>query len=196
MDTKSKKIIKAFLIATVFALSVRLFLVEDYRITSHSMEPTILKGDLVLVFKAAFNLRLPFSNFELLRTGTPQRGDIVALSLPDEPYLSFIKRVVGVGGDRIEIREGELWVNNTPLQYQNSQNGTHEYEERFPSGSRNLVSLNKQALKNYGPIGIPESHFFVLGDNRNESVDSRIWGPLPLSCLKGKLVWSWFSEAN
>lgn len=158
------------------------------------MAPTLQKGDLVLVYKAAFNFRLPFSNFELLRTGTPRRQDIVAFSLPDEPYHSFIKRVVGVSGDKIEIRDGELLVNNIKLKYQDSDKARNQFEEQFPSGKRNLVSLDKDSLSNYGPIEIPEGHFFVLGDNRNESVDSRIWGPLPFSCLKGKFAWKWFSQ--
>lgn len=196
MNAKSKKILKAFFLSTLFALSIRLFLIEDYRITSNSMAPTLFKGDLVLVYKAAFNLRLPYSNFELLRTGTPQRSDIVAFSLPDEPSQAFIKRIIAVGGDKVEIKEGELWINSTKLEYQTIGSAQDQFQEEFPSGKRNLVSLNKESLKNYGPIDIPSGHFFVLGDNRNESIDSRIWGPLPVSCLKGKLAWTWFSFAN
>jgi signal peptidase I len=196
-----RRVIKAFFVATLVALSIRLFVFEDYRITSDSMAPQLFKGDLVLVFKSAFNLRFPFSNFELVRTGKPKHSDIVAFSVPDEPYRAYIKRVVAVGGDTLELKKGELWVNQKKLSYKlltdaREKVWSKKVWEEWPSGKSYPVATNEGTLKDYGPIDIPEGHFFVLGDNRNESIDSRLWGPLPHSCLKGKLAWVWFSYSK
>lgn len=172
---KTSHVIKAFFIATVTALTLRLFVIEDYRITSDSMMPNLLKGDLVLVSKSAFNLRLPFSSFELVRTGKPAREDIVAFSVPGSGNETYIKRIVGVGGDRIEIKKGELWLNGEVVR---------------PSYS---LSVTDTEVPDYGPIDIPEAHFFALGDKRTDSIDSRVWGPIPYSCLKGRVSLVWLS---
>jgi signal peptidase I len=173
----TKNIIKAFVIATVTALTVRLFIIEDYRIASDSMQPGLLKGDLILVSKAAFNLRLPFSNFELARTGAPKRSEVVAFTVPDQGADTFIKRVVALAGDKIEIKDGVLWLNG------NAQ-------------EENDSIIGKEAMANYGPVDVPAEHFFVLGDNRSESIDSRQWGPIPYSCLKGRVALVWLSVGS
>lgn len=188
---KSKNILKAFVVATVTALTVRLFIIEDYRIASDSMRPGLLKGDLILVSKAAFNLRLPFSTFELARTGRPQRSEVVAFSVPDQGSDTYIKRVVAVSGDKVEIKEGVLWVNSVAYQYRKTE-GTEEVWEENPSGQSYRIVPN-QGSENYGPVDVPPDHFFVLGDNRLESVDSRQWGPVPYSCLKGRVALVWLS---
>ena len=187
-----KNIIKAFLISTVTALTLRLFVLEDYRISSDSMKPTLLSGDLVLVSKSAFNLRFPFTSFELIRTASPERSDVVAFTVPEKGPETFIKRVVAVGGDKVEIRKGLLWINNIPASYSPSE--TPESLRESPvAGKSYEVALGKMGSYQYGPVDIPKDHFFVLGDNRSESLDSRLWGPIPYSCLKGRVALVWLS---
>lgn len=187
-----KHITKAFIVSTVTALSLRLFILEDYRISSESMKPTLLSGDLVLVSKSAFNLRFPFTSFELVRTGTPKHSDVVAFTIPDSGVETYIKRVVAVEGDRVEIRNGLLWINNIPASYLPS--GSNETViESAGTGKEYPVYLGKMETYNYGPVDIPKDHFFALGDNREESLDSRLWGPIPYSCLKGRVALVWLS---
>ncbi|MFM8269398.1 MAG: signal peptidase I [Pseudomonadota bacterium] len=173
----TRNISKYFLVATLTALTVRLFIVEDFRISSNSMSPNLLKGDLILVSKSAFNLRLPFSSFELFRTGKPNRSDIVAFSVPEQGTDTYVKRIVALGGDRVEIKDGVLWINGEMAQGEN-------------------LPKDEKVLADYGPVDIPADHFFALGDNRSDSVDSRVWGPIPYSCLKGKVALVWLSVSG
>lgn len=191
---KARSIVKSFVIATIAALTVRLVLVEDYRVASDSMKPSLLKGDLILVSKSAYNLRFPFSTFEILRTGKPERSEVVAFSVPEQGADTFIKRIVGVGGDRIEIREGVLLINDKPAQYYPVEN-TNQMKEKVENDRSYTIILGEKPL-NYGPVDVPKDHFFALGDNRSDSVDSRLWGPIPYSCLKGKVALVWLSVGN
>jgi len=185
-------IIKAFLFSTVTALVLRLFVLEDYRISSDSMKPSLLSGDLVLVSKSAFNLRFPFTSFELMRIGVPERSDIVAFTVPDKGMETYIKRVIAVAGDRVEIKNGLLWVNNLPASYfPTEQSGV--LLESLQGGKNHQVELGEMTQYNYGPVDVPKDHFFALGDNRFESIDSRVWGPVPYSCLKGRVALVWLS---
>lgn len=192
MARRGHFIFKLFFFATVAALAVRLFIVEDYRIASSSMAPRLLRGDLVFIFKGAFNIRLPFSTYEVFKIRRPQRGEIVAFTLPDRGLDTFVKRVVGLEGDQIEIRNGVLYINQVASKY------TPEKEQLFVEesalGGKYQVFWDSQKLKDFGPINVPKNHFFALGDNRIESIDSRAWGPVPYSCLKGKLGFVWLSS--
>jgi len=163
----------AFVLATFCALAVRLFFVEDFRISSDSMAPNLLPGDLVFVYKPEFNLRLPFSSLELIRFRRPRRSEVVAFSLPGRGLETFVKRVIGIEGDRVELRKGVLYING--------QIENEAYRLKRASSYE----------KDYGPVEVPAGYFFALGDNRSESIDSRTWGPVPYSCLKGlvKVVW-------
>jgi len=189
------QIAKAFTMATVVALVLRLFLIEDYRISSDSMMPNLFRGDLILVSKSAFNLRFPFSSFELARTGKPQRSQVVAFSVPDHGVDTYIKRIVAIGGDKVEIKNGALWVNDQKADYlpTNAEEQNHLIQEKWSSGVSYPVLAPPDTMKDYGPVDIPADHFFALGDNRLESLDSRSWGPIPYSCLKGKVSIVWLS---
>ena len=151
-----KNVAKSFLIATATALVVRLFVIEDFRISSESMTPNLLKGDLILVSKSAFNLRLPFSSFELFRT---------------------------------------LWINGEMAETQESSE-SNQILEKWPSGRSYQITKGKSPLADYGPVDVPADHFFALGDNRSDSVDSRKWGPVPYSCLKGRVALVWMSVGS
>ena len=182
--------VRMFIVATAIALAVRLFVVEDYRIVSDSMAPGLLGGDLVFVSKSAFNLRLPFSTYELARLRTPRRGEVVAFTLPDRGGQTFVKRVVALEGDKVSMRENRLEVNGVFAGYRTEADALLETNA---DGVTYPVAGGKATAKDYGPVEIPAGHFFALGDNRADSVDSRSWGPVPLSCLKGRVALVWLS---
>lgn len=192
MRTRVRHFLSLFLIATVAALGVRFLILEDFRVSSDSMFPTLLKGDLVFVSKSAFNLRLPFSSYELLSFKSPARGSVVAFTLPERGLDNFVKRVVAVEGDRVMIQNGVLHVNEQPAEYVVQEKGL--VEEKTPWGSYHIV-WEQEKVKDYGPVDVPKGHFFALGDNRLDSVDSRTWGPVPYSCLRGKVTLVWLSMA-
>lgn len=162
------EILKVFLLATFIALLVRAFIIENYRISSESMLPTYPKNRWVFVNKLAYNIRIPFSTFEIAHISDPTYDEVVAFTLPNRGRETFIKRVVGLSGDRIAIKQGKLFVNDVPV-------------------TPNYPVLSMESSKDYGPIVVPKNHFFALGDNRSESIDSRVWGPIPISYLKGRL---------
>lgn len=187
---------KLVIVATVGALGIRGCVVEDFRIESNSMLPTLWPGDFVIANKAAFGAHLPFSNYEMLRWGIPRRGDVVLFSLPDKNDHLFTKRVIGLPGDQIRIRDGELFRNGERAVYnagpsQLSSEG-EILEERWADGGHYLI-LKKGGLTDFGPIDVPPNHLFLLGDNRSDSIDSRAWGPVPMVYLKGRLAWTLFS---
>lgn len=194
MAQQSRILIKMFFFATVAALAVRLFILEDYRIASNSMSPSLTQGDLVFILKGAFNIRLPFSTYEVVKFRRPERGEVVAFTLPDRGLNTFVKRVIGVEGDQIEIRSGVLYVNQVPSKYTLEKGDL--FSEATPSGNTQRVHWASDKLKDFGPIDVPKNHFFALGDNRLDSIDSRTWGPVPYSCLKGKLGFVWLSKGS
>lgn len=194
MVRRSRFLFKMFFIATVSALCVRLFLLEDYRIASGSMSPGLLQGDLVFIYKGAFNIRLPFSDYEVFKVRRPQRGEVVAFTLPDRGLATFVKRVIGLEGDQIEIRNGVLYVNRVESKYIPEKDDL--YTEEFGQGGKASVHWAAAKLKDFGPIDVPKNHFFALGDNRIDSLDSRSWGPVPYSCLKGRVGFVWVSVAG
>lgn len=191
-----KSILKLFVIATVTALVVRLFGIENYRVVSNSMFPNLKVGEVIFVAKSAFSIKLPFSSYEVVKFSRPKRSDIVAFSLPQHSNVTHVKRVVAVAGDRVEIRDGKLYINNQVSTYQNVEPANRQLAavqasvalEKILGAPDYSVQLDRQALPNYGPIDVPANHFFVLGDNRSDSVDSRTWGPIPYSSLKGKVL--------
>lgn len=200
---KIRGYLKVFLVASAFALLVRLFIVEDFRIASPSMEPNLLTGDLVLVSKSAFNLRVPFSTYELFRFRVPRRGEVVAFSLPGRGTDTYVKRVIATEGDKLQIKQGQITINGAPAKYRKVEGSVVPprqvagapastlFFESFADGEEHLVRLVGKG--DYGPIDIPKGQFFALGDNRPESQDSRGWGPLPLTSLKGRVSFIWLS---
>jgi signal peptidase I len=206
MTRATLSILKLFVVATVIALSVRLLFLENYHIISNSMLPNLLSGDIVFVNKMAFNFRLPFSSYELVKFKRPIRSEVIAFSLPDRGIDTFVKRVVAIEGDRVEIKNGKLFINNAPVSYApvsetrqrdlaalSSPEGGEWLLEHPPQGNPYLIQFEKTPTEHYGPVDVPKNHFFAMGDNRNDSIDSRVWGPVPYSCLKGKVGVVWWS---
>ena len=187
----------------LIVLVVRSFVVEPFRIPSGSMMPTLLIGDFILVNKFAYGVRLPVLNTKFLDTGSPQRGDIAVFRYPENPKIDFIKRIVGVPGDRIAYHNKVLYINGepVPLRYVESYVGTGSgsvmtgarrlYEEVNGVGHDVLVMPGRNVFGGDFDYVVPEGHFFAMGDNRDNSRDSRAWGFLPEENLVGKafLIW-------
>ncbi|MEO8716691.1 MAG: signal peptidase I [Burkholderiales bacterium] len=203
-------------ILIVFLL--RSFLVEPFKIPSGSMIPTLLVGDFILVNKFAYGIRLPVANYELLEVGNPQRGDVMVFRYPEDPSLDYIKRVVGVPGDRIEYRNKRLSINGRPVpmrqiedylsrermqytrRYLETLNGTEHQiliEEDAPPFVPQVRPFPHSGNCNYNMSGlactVPPGHYFMMGDNRDNSSDSRVWGFVPDSNIVGKAFFIWLN---
>jgi signal peptidase I len=202
---------RSFFPVILIVLLLRSFLAEPFRIPSGSMMPTLLVGDFILVNKFSYGIRLPVLNRKIVEVGEPQRGDVVVFRYPKNPSMDYIKRVIGVPGDQVSYRQKMLYINGkaapqTPLGiytgkgYGARLNGLLENRERigerqhsvlinpwepdFPPGCRVLLK---------GTITVPEGHFFVMGDNRDNSNDSRCWGLVPEENLVGKAFGIWMN---
>ncbi|MFQ5904593.1 MAG: signal peptidase I [Candidatus Binatia bacterium] len=169
--------------ALLLALFIRTFIVQAFKIPSGSMIPTLQIGDHILVNKLSYGIRIPFWGRYLMEFGTPQRGDVVVFIFPEDRSKDFIKRVIGVGGDLVEIRGKKIYINSRPLEDPHAHfAGADPKEGGF------------HIRDNYGPRRVPEGHIFVMGDNRDRSYDSRFWGFVNLQDVMGKaflIYWSW-----
>jgi len=203
-------------ILAVFLL--RSFLVEPFKIPSGSMIPTLLIGDFILVNKYTYGIRLPVLNVKVLDVGNPKRGDVMVFRYPADPALDYIKRVVGLPGDRIEYRDKALTVNGKPV----PRRSLPDYESRerlqyYPrflesfDGNEHEIILEKEAPGfvglsmefrhsgncDYNSGGlvctVPPGHYFVMGDNRDNSSDSRVWGFVPDENIVGKAFFIWLN---
>ena len=177
---------EALVLALVLAACMRSFVVQAFKIPSGSMVPTLQVGDYILVNKFAYGLRLPVFNTRLVAIGAPQRDDVVVFTSPTDPSKDFIKRVVGVAGDSVEIRNKQVVINGHPWA------DPHAY---FADGRPNADGSRPR--DNYGPVTVPPDHVFVLGDNRDRSSDSRFWGFVQSDNVRGKAVlvyWSWVGD--
>ena len=178
--------IEAILVAILIALFIRTFVVQAFKIPSGSMKQTLQICDHILVNKFIFGVKMPYWNKTILPLKKPQRGDIIVFKYPVDPSKDFIKRVIGVGGDVVESRDKQLYVNHTQV---NHKFGVH-------TDPRILSGANKPR-DNFGPLTVPENALFVMGDNRDESYDSRFWGFVDLKAVNGKafiIYWSWDSQ--
>ena len=178
--------IEAILIAIVLALFIRTFVVQAFKIPSGSMKETLKIGDHILVNKFLYGTRIPFTDITLLPLTSPKHGDIVVFKFPEDPDKDFIKRVVGVEGDTIEIRNKQLFVNGAPADYEQA---IFTDPVTIPGGV--------QPRDNFGPVRVPPDTLFVMGDNRDHSYDSRFWGGVDMKAVKGKafmIYWSWDKE--
>lgn len=200
---------RSFFPVLLFVLILRSFIIEPYRIPSGSMKPTLLVGDFIAVNKYAYGLRLPVLNTKVLDVGEPKRGDVMVFRYPVDPKVNFIKRVVGVPGDLIEYRNKQLYVNGEKVskhdgevktvldEYGNAVTVRHWLED--------LGNVKHQVYERLTPgreavgIRVPEGQYFMMGDNRDDSDDSRAWGFVPEENIVGKAfgVWmSWDSTLN
>lgn len=195
---------KAFFPVILIVFVLRSFIAEPFRIPSGSMLPTLNIGDFILVNKFSYGVRLPVINSKVISVSDPARGDIMVFRFPHDTKMHFVKRVIGLPGDSIEYRAEKLYINGEPM----PQLADGEYQ--FKSGATRQMMLNKlseqlgevkhsilldprrknaQSMK----FEVPADHYFVMGDNRNYSNDSRYWGFVPDENVVGKAFFIWFS---
>ena len=187
--------VEAILIAIVLALLIRTFVVQAFKIPSGSMKATLQIGDHILVNKFAYGVKFPYLKVPfwgktdhhygktIIPLGKPKRGDIIVFKFPEDPEKDFIKRVIGVAGDVVHIRNKKVYVNEKPIE---DTYGIHT--------DNHIMPRNLQPRDYFGPVTVPEDKVFVMGDNRDHSYDSRFWGFVDLDALKGKafiIYWSW-----
>lgn len=202
---------RSFFPIFLIVLLLRAFLVEPFRIPSGSMMPTLLVGDFILVNKFAYGIRLPVSKTKMVELGEPARGDIVVFRWPENPRLDYIKRVVGLPGDRISYRKKTLLINGEPARidvvgpYQPVGSGMRalgSIEGREKLGSLEHSVLVNPMAPDFSPscrfmanqeVTVPEGHFLMVGDNRDDSNDGRCWGFVPEANLVGKAFFIWMS---
>jgi len=195
---------KAFFPVLAVVLILRSFVAEPFRIPSNSMMPTLLTGDFILVNKFTYGLRLPINNHKVVGIGEPQRGDVVVFRPPHHPDQDWIKRVVGLPGDRVGYHDNQVSVNGKVLTYapigvyQGKGNGTEmtgaeELQEDLLGRQHHVLERTNLPFIDQGEGDwiVPPGHYFVMGDNRDNSEDSRYWGFLPEQNLRGKafLIW-------
>lgn len=205
----------------VVILALRWSIASPYHVPTASMEPTIKVGDRLLAFKLAYNFKVPFTEITLGHWGTPERGDIIVFKYPRDPDVDYVKRVVAVGGDEVKIVDDILYVNNEPQ----PRTGVIEdravlddiddqkdikllYKENL-FGNEHFVMQNVAQARHFNhsnwpspamsPYKVPEGSVFCIGDNRDNSTDSRVWGQVPLDYVRGKalfVIWSVYTPRD
>ena len=171
---------EALFVALILALVIRTFVVQAFKIPSESMVKTLLVGDHLLASKFSYGIKIPFTHTYIYKGEDPVKGDIIIFEYPNDPSVDYIKRIVGTPGDTIEVRNKQLFRNGEPVK---------ESYIRFTEPDR-----IQPVRDNFGPITVPESKYFVMGDNRDNSMDSRFWGLVDRSAIRAKawrIYWSW-----
>jgi signal peptidase I len=174
---------EAIIMALILALFIRTFIVQAFKIPSGSMIPTLEIGDHILVNKLSYGLRIPFLERYLLQYASPQRNDVVVFIYPEDRSKDFIKRVIAVAGDTVEIRSKKVFINGKQVE------DPHGHFMGYDPAAGAVGSGD-----DYGPKTVPQNHVFVMGDNRDRSYDSRFWGFVDLNEVRGKaflIYWSW-----
>lgn len=202
---------RSFFPILLAVLVLRSFVVEPFRIPSGSMLPTLHIGDFILVEKYAYGLRLPVINTKVLNVGEPQRGDVVVFRYPKDPSLDYIKRIIGLPGDHIRYERKRLYINGTPVDLKVEGKYVLESNQHYAVElallKEHLGTVDHQILVD--PVGdmsapqlqqgqyvVPPGHYFVMGDNRDNSNDSRVWGTVPEENLVGKAFLIWMNWGN
>lgn len=192
---------EAIVVAMLLAFAIRVFVVQAFKIPSGSMIPTLLIGDHILVSKLSYGVQWPadckvrmsfppvtcYASRTVLSFGRPERGDVIVFRYPEDEEKDFIKRIVGRPGDTIEIRRKVVYVNGAPLD-------DRAFTQRVDPG---VIDGHINPRDNFGPITVPAQSYFVMGDNRDQSLDSRFWGFVSEEKIKGKafrIYWSWSGQ--
>jgi len=177
-----KEYLEPIIIAVLIALFIRTFIIQAFKIPSSSMEPTLLVGDYLLVNKFIYGVRIPFTNMKLFQYKKPKRGDIVVFIYPRDRSKDFIKRVIGTEGEKVEIVRNKIYIND------------HLVDDPWGYFNEKGDWLRQlQLIERFGPIVVPKDSLFVLGDNRDNSQDSRFWGFVKVDAVKGKALIIYFS---
>jgi signal peptidase I len=187
---KRKSVIREYAesiaIAILLALVIRTYLVQAFKIPSGSMEDTLAIGDHLLVNKFIYGTKIPFTSTSIIKLRDPRRGDVIVFEYPEDPSKDFIKRVIGTPGDVVEGKDKKVYVNGKP--YENPHE-IHKEKETIPK------EMNPRDT--FGPVTVPPDSYFVMGDNRDRSYDSRFWGFVKREKIRGLAFikyWSWDKE--
>jgi len=182
-----KEWIEPILIAFVLAAIIRSFFMAPFKIPSGSMEDTLLVGDQLMAVKIVYGIRIPFAGKFLVRFRDPKPGEVIVFKYPEDPSKDFIKRCIAVGGQTVEIRNKEVYVDGVK----------REHPEHAKFIDPHVLPAHLGPRDNMPPTKVPEGHMFMMGDNRDNSNDSRFWGFVPYDNIIGKAViiwWSWNHE--
>ena len=189
---------KSFFPVLLIVFLLRGFIVEPFRIPSGSMLPSLYIGDFILVNKFSYGVRLPVLNIKILDIDDPKRGDVMVFRYPRDPSIDYIKRVIGLPGDHIAYYNKVLYVNGKPIkrefsgQYEGpGQSHANEYLEQLGEKEHPLLLMPARPSNLEGEWIVPEGMYYVMGDNRDSSSDSRVWGPVPERNLVGKAFMIW-----
>jgi signal peptidase I len=187
---RTRSVVREYLEAALWALVLtaflRAFVIQAFRIPSESMKNTLLVGDFLFVNKFEYGPKIPFTHTRLPGLHPPRRGDVIVFQFPQDPAKDFIKRCVATGGETVEVRNKQVLVNGKPLR-----------EPYVVHTDATIRPAGFDPRDNFGPFTVPPGQLFMMGDNRDNSNDSRYWGPLPMDLVKGRamfLYWSWDSE--
>ncbi|MDA8173109.1 MAG: signal peptidase I [Nitrospiraceae bacterium] len=176
--------LEAILTALVLALIIRAYVVQAFKIPSGSMKPTLVVGDHLLVNKFLYGTVIPFTHKRVLVIRPPERGDVIVFKFPKDPSRDFIKRVIGVPGDIVFERDKVVYING--------KRTNDSFTQHVEPGD--MPASSGDPRDNFGPVRVPQGEFFVMGDNRDRSYDSRYWGFVPYDDIQGKafiIYWSW-----
>ncbi|MDO9288857.1 MAG: signal peptidase I [Thermodesulfovibrionales bacterium] len=179
---------EAIITALILALLIRAYVIQAFKIPSGSMIPTLVIGDHILVNKFLYGTKIPFSETMVLEFTKPEKGNIIVFKYPEDPTRDFIKRIIAVEGDVVESKNKTIYVN-----------GKQTSEPYTQHTDNSIRPMGIEPRDNFGPLIVPRNKFFVMGDNRDQSYDSRYWGYVDRKDIKGKaliLYWSWDSKNN
>lgn len=166
--------VESIVVAFILAMIIRTFVIQAFKIPTGSMRPTLLEGDLILVNKFIYGAKIPFTDLKLPKIREPERGDVIVFIYPENPKKDFIKRLVGLPGEIVEIKNGTVYINGKPLE-------GHIFSQRYYY-NRGKFSAEEER------ISVPRDSFFVLGDNSASSQDSRYWGFVPYKNILGQAI--------
>ncbi|MGI9223751.1 MAG: signal peptidase I [Woeseiaceae bacterium] len=192
---------RSFFPVLLFVLVIRSFIFEPFRIPSGSMMPTLLKGDFIFVKKFSYGLRLPVTESKVIETGEPRRGDVVVFRLPSDPSVNYIKRVIGLPGDEIVYERQRLTINGETMDLKQAGSASYSapvFVEDLDGRIHDILVTNPQFSTRDGTYRVPDGHYFVMGDNRDRSRDSRFIGAIHEKFLVGEAsrIWMHFVPWN
>ena len=182
VKSKTREYAESLIIAAVIAFFVRSFVIQAFKIPSSSMEPTLLIGDHLLVNRLSYVMKVPFTDTVIFSLGDPKKNDVIVFRYPKEPDKDFIKRVIATPGDTIEIKDKIIFVNGKRI------------DDKWGYYSdQSIAPASISPRDNFGPLKVPKDSYFVMGDNRDRSLDSRFWGIVPKDLLVGRALILYFS---
>lgn len=204
MTSKKKSLQSTFkwiIFAIILAISIRILFIGVFKVPTITMAPTLISGDYILSNKMAYGLKWPWMQSGYLMS-LPERGDIIVFKRQDRPQVQFVKRVIGLPGDKVMIKQGELYINSQKCNYTvdesyKSENFQIMLEQCSGEARRILRALSGELKsKDTDEIQLKENEIYVLGDNRDTSEDSRDWGPIPLDQVSSKVFSIWLSWSS